>query len=300
MYLVIDTPNLCYRAMYTTGGLSHEGQATGVVFGVLRDVQHLTRKFATDKVIFCFDHGKGLREQLVSTYKQARRDKEKTLDPEKAKAKRQMREQIQLLKTEYLAELGFQNVWYRDGYEADDLIATWTRFAMEDDEKAVIVSGDRDLFQLLRRNVTQYDPIQKKLFTHTWFEETYDIGPRDWRMVKAIAGCVSDSVDGVDGVGEKTAIKYMQGKLARHTSSYKKIVAAEDQIKLNLKLVRLPFLPGPEPFPFEDHGLPSPEQWNALTARLGMHSLEQKSDKRPAGFGVREETIHGPRSQKRQ
>ena len=72
-WIVIDATYLAHRAYHSKPYLSHEGGPTGVIFGVLKDIQLFRRQFATDRLVFCFDHGKGLREIKVPYYKSTRR-----------------------------------------------------------------------------------------------------------------------------------------------------------------------------------------------------------------------------------
>ena len=102
MWLVLDSPYLCYRAFFSTGFLSYDGDATGVLFGFLRDVRNLMEQFDTDKIAFCFDKGIPLRQNIYSKYKQSRREKRKQMSEEEKLTHQDLRKQIKRLRTEIL------------------------------------------------------------------------------------------------------------------------------------------------------------------------------------------------------
>ena len=112
--------------------------------------------------------------------------------------------------------------------------------AIEFGWRFVIVSTDQDLWQLLSGDrVTVWNPRTKKMLTEQAFRERWGIGPSQWADVKAIAGCPGDGVPGVPGVGEKTAAKFMAGRLKDTTKAYNRVVEANDLWERNLRLVRL-------------------------------------------------------------
>jgi DNA polymerase-1 len=269
--LLIDAPNLCYRAFYTTGGLRHDGVATGVVYGLLRDVGILRGQFKPDRIAFCFDEGRNKREQLLPSYKKSRREKVRTED--EARAYLELQEQIQQLKTDYLSGLGYSNVFYTDGYEADDVIATICQSSIVKlrDDQVVIVSSDTDLYQLLSPNVRQYDPRTKLVWDEEYFRRTYGIVPVDWAHVKAISGCSSDEVPGIPGIGTKTALKHLRNELGPMSAARLKIKAGWTLWRNNLKLVQLPF-DFKQSYVLQDDNV-TIDKWRKLADRLGFRSL---------------------------
>ena len=185
--LILDVSHLAYRALYTTGDLSHEGVKTGVVFGLFRDIAHLSELLQSTRFVWAFDYGYGKRAALSRTYKQNRRKEQE--DPEKREAREVLREQIRWMRDELLPELGYQNVFYQEGYEADDVIAR-VCLDLPEGEQAIIVSRDEDLYQLLSHGrVTIWDSYKSRELDEDWFRRTYGIGVGQWRDVKALAGC---------------------------------------------------------------------------------------------------------------
>ncbi|MBT3790361.1 MAG: DNA polymerase I [Alphaproteobacteria bacterium] len=95
--------------------------------------------------------------------------------------------------------------WEMDGFEADDLIATYTRMAVEDGYEVVIVSSDKDLMQLVGEGVTMLDPMKQRRIGPDEVFEKFGVGPELVIDVQALAGDSADNVPGVPGIGVKTA-----------------------------------------------------------------------------------------------
>jgi 5'-3' exonuclease len=294
-WLLLDTNYLSYRAYHVFGKLSSKGVGTGAVYGVLKDIQVLMDEHATDHVAFCFDHGKGLREQTVTTYKETRRNKVRT--EEEAAGYADLRKQVELLKTDYLPGLGLSNVLYADGYEADDVIASLCNNSLGNNQ-AVIVSADQDLYQLLSDQVSVWNPTQKHMTTKKSFVKEYGVPPEFWARVKAIAGCSSDNIKGMKGVGEKTAAKYFQtcngpGERAPLKGKLQEIwtwVREYRDYKRNLGLTTIPY-PGCPVFQLQTETI-SPKAWKTLTDKLEMKSLagDSPKDKKKVKSSIRYST----------
>lgn len=282
-WLLIDSNYLCWRAHHTVGMLDN-----GVTFGFLKDLRYLINQFATSKVAFCFDVGRSKRAKLYPDYKRRgiRTDAEQIMH-------HKVGCEINLIRNEHLPFLGFKNIFWQDGYEADDLIASvlnrMDQETYDQNQEVIIISSDADLFQLLDENVSIYNPTKKELLTEQLFTKRYGITPKQWPMVKAIAGCKSDTIQGVRGVGEKTAIKYLceygsplagtffgeEGPI--RTKATQKIEEGWDEVKDRLKLVKLPF-PGVQPCVLVDDKV-SEKQWRTLNERMGLKSLEKERSK---------------------
>lgn len=234
--LIIDSNYLCHRAIHTTGPLSYRGQPTGVIFGFLNQLFTLGQAVRPDEVVFVWDSRKSKRRKRYPFYKNRGHEEP---DPDLIAAF----SQFSKLRCHILPELGFHNNFIQSGYEADDLIA---KLVMEEpDPSFVTASGDQDLYQLLDHTDMYSMPksAQIKQVTKRTFTQEYGIKPKDWVRVKQIAGCSSDTVPGIKGVGEATAIKYLLGQLKPESVKYKAIEAGRDIINRNEWLVKLP-LPG--------------------------------------------------------
>lgn len=269
-WLVLDSHFLCYRAFHTAKELTWKGKSTGVIFGFLKDISRLKDEFHTDRIAFCFEHPHLYRRDVYPQYKMKRR---KELTSEEQEGFQQFKHQIKKLRTEYLPRIGFNNVFSARGMESDDLMATICK-DIPDDEEVILVTADSDMWQCLKHNVSIYSPITRKLFTGEKFVADHMIAPSQWAWVKAIAGCSSDGVEGIKGVGEKTALKYLGGTLKNDASIYQAIKRDWDSIvKRNLKLVTLPWVGCPVPLLQEDEL--DVKEWREVCSELGMRSLKE-------------------------
>lgn len=270
-WLVLDVPNLCHRAFHTTGSLSYNGDATGVTYGFLTALLSLQEEHATKDVVFCFDYGKGLREKECPEYKAARRQKYTQRSDEEKVAYLNLKKEIRRIRDEILPELGYRNILFQKGYEADDLIAR-TCEILPSTDTIIVVSSDKDLYQLLSKNVLIWNPIKRTPYTIRSFKAEFQLASTQWPTIKALAGCVSDGVMGVKGIGEKTAVKYLLGRL-KVTSKAHLLIADEglEIMKRNLPLVTLPYKGCKIP-KFRKDKVTS-EKWKTVLRRLGMTTL---------------------------
>lgn len=270
LWLFLDSPYLCWRAFYTTGHLSYKDVPTGIVFGYLRTILDLQDCFTTIRLVHCFDKGKSKRIELYPGYKGSRKTKKKDLPKDQIMALRSVKNQIIRLRKEYLPEIGAKNICSQMGYEADDVIASLCQ-SLPEEHEAIIVSADQDLFQLLSNNVCMYNPREKKITTRELFIKEWGIKPDQWVMVKALAGCGSDEIKGIKGVGEKIAAKYLTKELKESSKIYSKILEEFSITETNLPLVKLPF-PGIKKFILVEDKLDR-AGWEGLAERLGLKSL---------------------------
>ncbi len=271
--LLIDVSNLAYRAFHTTGDLSFEGIKTGVVYGLFRDVLILQELYQTKRIAFCFDGGCRARRNIFPGYKFGRR--RESMDEEEIEARDCLYRQIDLLRTDYLSAIGFRNVFCQSGYEADDVIASICK-GLPAGDRATIVSTDADLYQLLVcSRIDIWNPQRKKPITENSFRSEHGISPTLWAQVKAIAGCSGDGVPGFEGVGEKTAIKFLLGSLKPESKAFKKIVTGYQVRERNLKLVLLPF-PGTEKFEIKTDEV-TEKRWDWMLNELSMKKLRDRA-----------------------
>jgi DNA polymerase-1 len=271
--LVLDCHYLCHRAFHAQRDLSFHGIATGVIFGFLKSIGHLKETFQTDRVAFCFEDNKSYRHIFFSGYKEKRRHDQE--EPEKQRARGDLCRQIDALRSSYLRQIGFRNIFYYPGWESDDIMGRIAKDAAPDDE-VILVTSDADMYQLLAPNVLMYCPNKRKLMTDEWFRESYGILPWQWAMVKAMAGCATDGIPGIPGVGEITAVKFIRKQLPKTTAAYKAITSsnAAEIVKRNRALVELPLADPPTPTPeWDDSEKISQKGWDEVCRRLGIKSL---------------------------
>ncbi len=282
-WLLFDMNLLCYRAKHSTGKLEFEGQGTGVAFGVVRALEDISQLFPSDVLILAFDSGHSIRKTLLPTYKANRHENLSLQDIEE---NRIFYDQINRLQKILLPMFGYRNIVQIQGYEADDVIAQFAR-DKPDTDSAVIVSSDGDLLQCLSQTVCCFNPITKKTTTKQDFETKWGIGPERWARVKALAGCKSDNVAGIKGVGDMTAVKFLTGKInpskdpENKPGKLEKIRQNLETAKNNLLLVQLPYpgliLPEIQPDEITD------DSKQAVMIELGIRSARRTERAKAAG-----------------
>lgn len=269
-HLLLDCPNLLHRAYHTTGHLDG-----GVTFGFLKYVEWLRKEFTPASVCFCFDSRVSLRQKLYPGYRAFRERLKDSLSPEERDRKAAFYQEVNDLRTSVLPDLGFSNVFLQRGYEADDLIASLVReTTWKMGSPAIIVSSDKDLYQLLGKRVTMWNPVARKTYTDVHLsKDFFGISPSQWWCVKAIAGCSGDGVTGLSTVGDLTAAKFLRGLLPANSKKALLIESSEGQeiIRRNTPLVKLPFA-GVETMEVLPDTL-SVERWNGVVRGLGLDSL---------------------------
>jgi len=236
--LLIDSNYLCYRAKMTTGHLQYHGVGTGVMFGFFNQLLTISQHTKPDQIIFFWDSRKNLRKEILPTYKAKRRDEQ---SPEEIAEWNLAFREFNNLRKYILPQIGFNNNFFQRGYESDDLIAQYV-FNKGRDEDIIIATGDDDLLQLLNGNTSIYNPAKELTVTKKDFIKKWSIQPYEWAYVKQIAGCKSDNVPGIPGVGEKKAIQYIKGEMKETTKTFQKIKDGKELIEFNRQLVVLPFV----------------------------------------------------------
>tara|TARA_R110001592_G_scaffold3525_27_gene20150 strand:- start:8440 stop:11238 length:2799 start_codon:yes stop_codon:yes gene_type:complete len=182
-----------------------------------------------------------------------------------------------------------------EGYEADDLIAAYTRLALEAGKKVVIVSSDKDLMQLVRPGVRMLDPMKSKWIGEEEVIEKFGVTPDKVVDVQALAGDSVDNVPGVPGIGVKTAAQLINeygdldtllaraGEIKQNKRREKLIEHAEDA-RISKQLVKLDDH-APVPMALADlksHNPDKPElitflqkqAFNSIIKRLGGQTVE--------------------------
>ena len=137
-----------------------------------------------------------------------------------------------------------------EGYEADDLIATYAEQAKADGHEVVIVSSDKDLMQLVDGGVTMLDPMKNRAIGHDEVREKFFVAPEHVVDVQALAGDSTDNVPGVPGIGVKTAAQLIDeygdlDNLLAHAEEIKQpkrrqnLIENAEMARISRELVRL-------------------------------------------------------------
>jgi len=198
---LIDGNSIAYRAFYALPEdlATKSGQVTNAVFGFTRMLIRLIKDHHPEGVAVAWDVSRQtFRTESYPEYK-ANRDK----------APDHFRSQLPLI-DEVLQSLHITQL-KQEGYEADDIIASLTKQATGDGWDVLIVTGDRDAFQLVGDKVkvlyTRRGISDTVLADEDWITEKYGITPAQYVEYAALRGDTSDNLPGVPGVGEKTAAK---------------------------------------------------------------------------------------------
>lgn len=200
--LMIDGNSMANRAFYGVPHLTNaKGVPTNAVYGFLNTLQAAIERFKPDALFVAFDISKKVfRHERYADYKGTR-----TGMPE------DLLVQMPLIKE----ALGYMNIetFGIEGYEADDIIGTMSAHQTALGGESIILSGDRDLFQLVGEHVTVCFPQSKgqemEIVTPEYLAEHYALTPELVIEMKGLMGDKSDNIPGVAGVGEKTAKKLL-------------------------------------------------------------------------------------------
>lgn len=214
---LIDGSGYIFRAFYALPPLSTpSGTPVNAVLGFMNMFMRLTAKIGCDYCLVLFDaKRKNFRNEIFPDYKGTRKEIPEELIPQFPI----IHKAVEVLNLNHLE---------MEGYEADDLIATYARKAREEGDEVVVVSADKDLMQLIRDGVEFYDSMKDKFFTPEDVKEKFGVYPDKVVDVQALAGDATDNVPGVAGIGLKTA-----AELINQFGSLDKVLARATEIKQN-------------------------------------------------------------------
>ena len=203
--LLIDGHSLAFRAFYALNPESFKtdaGQHTNAVHGFISMLLNILEKQKPTHIAVAFDLGReSFRTEEYPAYKGTRGE-----TPEEFIG------QTEIL-AEVLSAMGIKSIT-RENYEADDLIASLVEQGERADMDVLVVSGDRDTFQLISDKTTVLYPVKGVLnlarMTDEAVYEKYGVHANQYRDLAALVGETSDNLPGVPGVGPKTAAKWIQ------------------------------------------------------------------------------------------
>lgn len=235
--IIVDALAICHAAKHAMKNyeLTKDEVRTEIIFLFIRRILALANQIGSNKFVFAWDSRKSYRKKLCPTYKEQRRAE---LTLQEQIINKIAFDQFAIIRCEVLPDIGLNNNFIQTGFEADDVIASITK---NNEGQFAIVSTDNDLLQLLTPNVYMFNPTYKRKTFYSDFVKTWGIKPPQWAYVKVLAGCKSDNVIGLKGVGEKTACKYLLNILNKKTKSYNLIKENYEKLcEQNLPLVKLP------------------------------------------------------------
>lgn len=193
-FILVDGSGYIFRAYYALPSLTRpDGVSVGAVYGFTSMLLKLLETEGRDGLVVIFDAGrKTFRNTIYPQYKEHRPPPPEDLIPQFP------------LTREACEALGV--TWIEsDGFEADDLIASYTKKACAVGKEVRIISSDKDLMQLIRPGVTFFDPMKQKIVTEVEVMEKFGVLPSQVCDVLALMGDASDNIPGVRGIGPKGA-----------------------------------------------------------------------------------------------
>ncbi len=271
---LIDGSAYIYRAYHAIRELSNSsGVPTNAVFGFVSILKKLIKTKKPKYIAVAFDSkGPVFRHDMYSAYKANRPPMPEDLVP-----------QIQYIR-DCVEAYGIVSM-IQSGQEADDLIASSTEKMAKQGCKVIIVSGDKDLLQLVSEDVALWDPMNDRFMDEVAVEKKYGLVASQLLDYFALTGDSADNIPGVPGVGPKTAQKLIDEhktleKLYESTDTLKKskmkerIIEHKDDAFLSRDLIRLNLEADvPEALSGYSLGQPNNEKLRALFTELEFHSL---------------------------
>jgi len=195
---LIDGSSYIYRAFYAIRHLSNsKGLPTNAIFGFTQMLLRVVKEFRPEYLLVVFDSkAPTFRSEVYQEYKANRPAMPESLSPQLPYIKR-------IVEAYRIATLAME------GYEADDLIGTIAKRAVPEVD-VVIITGDKDILQLVSDRITVYDTMKEKRLGLNEVRERFGVGPEQMVEVMGLAGDAIDNIPGVPGIGEKTAIELIK------------------------------------------------------------------------------------------
>jgi DNA polymerase I len=210
---LIDGSSYIYRAYYAIRHLSNsKGLPTNAIYGFTQMLLRLLKDHHPDYLAVVLDSkAPTFRSKAFSEYKANRPAMPESLTPQLPYIKR-------IIEAYRIATLEME------GYEADDVIGTVAK-AMEPEADVVIITGDKDILQLVNNRIEVYDTMKEKRFGVKEVIERFGVRPEQVVEVMGLSGDAIDNIPGVPGIGEKTAIE-----LIKAFGSIENLLAHIDQV----------------------------------------------------------------------
>jgi len=257
--MIIDALNQFLRAYIVNPTLTPNGEPIGGTVGFLKILQNLCREMKPDRIVICW-HGQGVskkRKLINKNYKGGRKPLRLNRDIKNLTEEEELRNKVwqQIRLVDYLNNFPITQLMF-ESVEADDVISQVCQLPDFKGWQKVIVSSDKDFFQLLDDETVVLRPIQNEVLNKHKIVEKFGIHPTNFALARAIVGDKSDNLEGVPSVGIPTVAKRLPFlaeektysitevskycKLAEsNLKAYQNILENEDLIKENYKLMQL-------------------------------------------------------------
>ena len=216
---LVDGSNYLYRAYYAIPALTNsKGLPTHAIYGFTTMLMKLMRDLNPDYVVVAFDvKGPTTRHGEYEEYKATRKPMPEDLIP-----------QVPLIKD--VIRAFSMCVMEKQGIEADDIIGTLTKQAKASGLRTAIVSGDKDLMQLVGDDVSMVDTMKDKTYDAAAVKEKFGVEPDKVVEILGLMGDTSDNIPGVPGIGPKTA-----QRLIEEYGTVEEVIANSENLR-NVKL----------------------------------------------------------------
>lgn len=199
-FFIIDANAYIHRAYHALPLLStSKNQQVNAVFGFIKLLLKIKNTFKPGYIAACFDYpDKNFRHEIFKDYKAHRKPLEEELISQMPIA----REAVRALN---IADVEIK------GFEADDLIATIAKKNQKENIETVIVTGDKDILQLVENeDILVWNDSKDIMYDEAKVEEKFGVPPKQLLDVFSLMGDASDNVPGIKGIGEKTAVKLIK------------------------------------------------------------------------------------------
>ena len=192
--LLIDGSSYIFRAFYALPPLSNsKGTPTNATLGFTNMLLKVIKDFTPQRLVVVFDaKGPSFRSELYAEYKANRPTMPERLSPQIPYIKKVV-EGLNIAMLE------------KEGFEADDLIGTIAVEAARQDHRVQIITGDKDLFQVITQDITAFDTMKNKSFGISEVRDRFGVEPEQLVDLLALSGDSIDNIPGVPGIGQKTA-----------------------------------------------------------------------------------------------
>lgn len=271
-FVIFDCSYIAWRMANSVRNLKFDEP---VIHGFLTEFMEASSILGTvDRTtfIFAFDfHNVDYKRTLVPDYKTNRK---KRVD-----RARMVKASLEKLRNDVLPSLGFpKNNWFHEMYyEADDVIGEFVKTFLTPADHCYVFSGDSDMYQLISQNCEVFDSFRGPT-TLDIFRNRFGIEPKDWPVVRALAGDVSDGYKGIPRINQTAAISHIQGKLYSHHRKYIDECMENDDSFLayenRLKVSTIPCVPEGVKLHFDPKYVRlTLNDWNKTCERYGFKKL---------------------------
>ena len=225
--LIIDQLNLFFRNYIVNPSLSTDGQPIGGLRGCLQSLQKVIRESKPDMVVICWDGegGSQKRKLLKKDYKAGRKpirlNRAIKIMSDEEEIDNKFWQQSRLV--DYYNQIPVIQFMFKST-EADDIIAYVAQHKQLEDYEKIILSSDKDFYQLLDNNTVLYRPVQKEVLNKKNIIEKFDIHPTNFAMARAMAGDKSDNIEGIQGLGLKTISRRFPFLKEEETKTFSDII----------------------------------------------------------------------------